>query len=76
MQDKLRNDRRYLALLPGKEVKSWSGLFIRFSKVHESRAGITFDIIPSEICLKEHFVMERGGTVGFEQYNKNGNKIE
>ena len=74
MWSRLRKDRRYLALLPGKEIKSWDSSFSRFSKVHALRASITFYLIPSDkICLKGHTVMGEGRT-GFEQLTKMGRK--
>lgn len=74
MWSRLRKDRRYLASLLRKEIKSWGNSFSRFSKVQALRAGITFYMIPSgDIRLKRHTVLGEG-RMGFEQLTKMGRK--
>ena len=71
---RLRKAKRYLVLLPEKEIKPWDSSFSRFSKVHTLRADISFYIFPSdEIYLKGHTVMGEG-RMEFEQLTKTGRR--
>lgn len=73
----LRKARRYLVLLPGKETKSWDSRCSRFSKVHALRAGVTFDMIPSdEICLRGHTFMGKRRTAFEQKRTGFGKKIK